>query len=109
MRILGLLDHGTVEIVNFDILAGDRVSNCASVFALWGGGVLVGFHLAIVLGGLLLLLLRVYLGIPLLLVSVQVLHELLNVRYAVLTRVVLARRHNMLLGLHVGDVLLSGT
>lgn len=88
MRVLSFLDHGTVKIVNLDILASDGVSNCPPVFAL----VLSDVLMCICLG--------VDLGVAMLLVMVQILHELLDVRYAVLTRIVLRRRGDMLLGVH---------
>lgn len=105
MRILGLLHHITVKVVDLDILACDGVSNSSSVFALALARVHVRFYLAVVLA---VCQLRFDSSISLFLVSVQVLHELLNIGNAVLARVVLPRRNNMLLGLHIGSMLPSG-
>lgn len=96
--IVGLIDHGPVNIINFDVLASDWVAHSPPVLALFWAGVLVGFCF---IASFVVCQLGLDLRVSLPLVSVQVFHKLLNVRNTVLAGVVLPRRDDMLLNVHV--------
>lgn len=97
MGVVDSLYHLRANIIDLDVLASDRIADCAAVPSLGLVGV-VSLDLAV--AGLVLLLLGVDLGIPLPLVLVQALHELLDVRNPVGARIV-AHRRRVLLLLHV--------
>lgn len=99
MRVLNLFHHAAVNIIYFHVLSRDRVSDGAPILALLLRASLVLLNFT---GGLLRLLSCIVdLGIAVFFVSVQLLHELLDVWDAIGTGVVLSRWDNSLVCVHI--------
>lgn len=96
--ILGSLHVLGVDVLNLDVLSCDRVPHGPAVLAgLLGRDVI----LRLAIGTTKLLGVVVYVGISLLLVPVQTVHELFDVWYFVTSRVVLPRGVHLLVFIHV--------